>query len=469
MTALVVEGNYIVCRAFCSLNKLPVDEKRLGNVEQLKGKPRTLNCANFNLVTCHLYYAGYLSINVFDGPLAVVVYHNRVCVHDLSNEDTFNQPLVLTVKSDIGYVHCVAFQHNIAEHSSTQLKSYIFMRFRGSVSSSREWIVLDCTNIYSMREQSDSIIEGELMYDSGDNSSLLSQRHRSVCLPNDRPVSSIVVQEGFPGLEVSGTEVVNIAYATIIGGSRYSSNIRHTAVAGAQRRRSKSLLAVTLCTSGLLSCSENGQFTFKRALPLAGVTGHDYLYEIELRTTDSATSPLLLLQYRHTLLVLDLMNEGTVLKEFSNIGAYACAPLFHPLECHLLIVPASEQATRKLTFLSHGKTYNGSTDGLLDSAVVEPAAAAPSNGGEASLQNYFVYELPTSPSNTTLRVNRNGIGVRAGAGAGAPSVCRSMDPHGLWREGAHFLISHKFLKMDAKFVLFSQNDIHFPWQIQSYP
>ncbi len=133
------------------------------------------------------------------------------------------------------------------------------------------------------------------------------------------------------------------------------------------------------------------------------------------------------------MLVIDLLHNGNVLKEFSNTGACVCASLFHPLSQELFIIPSKEVERLDIHSIPGGfvhrdsNTLHESTSGSSDSVLV--------------LSNWFVYELPEA------RSDRN---------AGL-AKCRSMDPTGRWREGTVHYWGSFYIGLHQSYHLF----VHF--------
>jgi hypothetical protein len=174
---------------------------------------------------------------------------------------------------------------------------------------------------------------------------------------------------------------------------------------------------VAATATGRLLCCVQGTVLWQTQMPIS-VDLHSA--KVELQLTASAQTPLLLVGCAGRLLVMDVLKRGAVLREFTHVGAYVVAPWFDPLSEQLLILPVSTVARLGIQSVTHGRVLVPP-----DSKSTADNSATHVNGdqcGDSSppLTNWFVYELPRSP---------------AVPGDTSVVACRSMDPHGAWREG----------------------------------
>jgi len=167
-------------------------------------------------------------------------------------------------------------------------------------------------------------------------------------------------------------------------------------------------LFVAVTKSFEFVCYVDKVFLYTKQLPFTSSTIADSMM---LQITNHASNPLLVFCVEHSVLVIDLLHNGNVLKEFSNIGGCMCASLFHPLSQQLFIIPSKEVERVDIHSIPGGFVHrDNSTSSIgtsthLDSVLV--------------LSDWFVYELPdaSADGNTAL------------------AKCRSIDPTGRWREG----------------------------------
>jgi hypothetical protein len=220
---------------------------------------------------------------------------------------------------------------------------------------------------------------------------------------------------------VGDVQVWSVAFTTVASASLKQLSV----VSGGQQTPNKVGLAMILTTAGELLCVANGRVLYQRQLPLlpAAHSGQD----VHMQFTSSARAPLLLVSRDSTLLVVDVLHNGAVLKEFTHVGAYICAPLLHPLEEHLMVIPASEVERLGVTQVTHGHVVCASSmnlagivrgEGLGRSPSKSKKTAAESQAKGLGLTDFFVYELPSGGTET-----------------GASEGCRSMNPQCWWREG----------------------------------
>ena len=190
-------------------------------------------------------------------------------------------------------------------------------------------------------------------------------------------------------------------------------------------------------SSGRTSNNHNStELLFRRTLPttIHSQSSNDRsttLLNVVLKFI-GAINPILLLQYDGTLLLLDVINNGAIMKEFSNVGAYLCAPLFHPLQLQLWIIPHTSVVQIKLQYLQGGSVSNASQlyiENKTSDTLEEPVAL--------SLSNWFVYELPlTRAQLLNLQSSGHSHADYSDCGINKQAFkCRSMDAKGLWREG----------------------------------
>jgi hypothetical protein len=174
---------------------------------------------------------------------------------------------------------------------------------------------------------------------------------------------------------------------------------------------------VAATVTGRLLCCVQGTVLWETQMPISADV---HSAKVELQLTVSAQTPLLLVGCAGRLLVVDVLQRGAVMREFTHVGAYMLAPWFDPLSEQLLILPVSTVARLGIQSVTHGRV-------LVPPDVNSPAdsIATQANGDQCGdstlpLTNWFVYELPRTPTVP------GDISVVA---------CRSMDLHGVWREG----------------------------------
>jgi hypothetical protein len=108
------------------------------------------------------------------------------------------------------------------------------------------------------------------------------------------------------------------------------------------------------------------------------------------------------------------------MREFTHVGAYMSAPWFDPLSEQLLILPVSTVAQLGIQSVTYGRVLVPPGSKSTVDSIATHANGDQCGDSTPPLTDWFVYELPRSPAvpNDTSVV-----------------ACRSMDPHGVWREG----------------------------------
>lgn len=355
-----------------------------------------------------------------------------MCIHSLVDEAAFSRPLLLQhYPSNIGSTHCTPYQHTVWDNSAAQYITYLCLRFHcGDAATTHvQWLVF---NTHSLQ----TILAGDRTGMAGGDKlvpTLQSSGKLAYVVDSEvylHGVASGIITNQLPGLQhFAHDTVVNCAYASCIGVHKDSHG---RGSVSNSRRRVMAVLAMVLNSAGELCCVQNEDKIYSRTLPVQSAGNPQYLFDIKMRVVESATRPLLLLQHHNTLLLLDINNDGAVLREFCNVGAYSCAPFFHPLEWHLLIVPTSQTAKLRLQYVSGGEICCKAGACAVDAASSGTVVTDDTNcNSSLTLNNYFMYELPRATD--TVHANQVSRAV-------SPPCCRSMDPCGLWREGITRLI-----------------------------
>jgi hypothetical protein len=174
---------------------------------------------------------------------------------------------------------------------------------------------------------------------------------------------------------------------------------------------------VAATTAGRLLCCVHGTVLWETQMPIsADLHGA----KVELQLTTSAQAPLLLVGCAERLLVLDVLRRGAVMREFTHVGAYMLAPWFDPLSEQLLILPVTTVDRLGIQSVTHGRVLVPPGSKSTVDSIATHAYGDQCGDSTLPLTNWFVYELPRSP---------------AVPGDTSVVTCRSMDPHGAWREG----------------------------------
>jgi hypothetical protein len=207
------------------------------------------------------------------------------------------------------------------------------------------------------------------------------------------------------------SDIVAVAYGNLAPGAARKLGIPQARIVSGMVS-----CGVAVTATGRLLCCVQGTVLWETQLPISA----DFRSaKVELQLTVSAQTPLLV-GCAGRLLVLDVLRRGTVMREFTHVGAYMLAPWFDPLSEQLLILPVSTVAQLGIQSVTHGRELVP-----LDSQSTVNSIATHANGDQCydsslRLNNWFVYELSRSP---------------AVPGDTSVVACRSMDPHGAWREG----------------------------------
>lgn len=162
---------------------------------------------------------------------------------------------------------------------------------------------------------------------------------------------------------------------------------------------------------------------------------------------------LLILQYHTSVLLFDIMNDFTILKEFSNIDSYLCDYIFDPFEYYLLFIPTKYAASSGISTNNDAKLMD--TNSYDHSVIMIPQstyhnyhnrkAQAPSINSDTNdntihiadnnknnqsnvLHHWFVYELPFYYNHKAHINNSHHEGITP------VPLSRSMCNRGIWRE-----------------------------------
>jgi hypothetical protein len=359
-----------------------------------------------------VYSLGYRSLHLMDGAVLLEHKQDSTLRFHLLHAGSLAIDIPLSSSSDVKV---------FAEELSS---SRVLLRI---ASAAVQWLTVDIPQLVEALQGAPPSSSAPHSQHKGSIISAATEGHLAV------PVLPHVLQgaltHGLPAElrdAVGDVQEWSVAFTTVAS----ASVTQLQAASSAQRKSSKVGLAVVITVEGELLCIANGRVLYQRVLPIAPAvrTGKD----VHMQFTRSAQAPLLLVSCEKTLLVLGTLQNGAVLKEFTHVGAYICAPLLHPMEEHIMVIPESEAVRLGITQVTHGHVLGGTSIpheiGANDAdrkyrkaarKAKEDAAQQPEQARQLELKDFFVYELP----------------LVAGADVESSRACRSMDPHCQWREG----------------------------------
>lgn len=352
-----------------------------------------------------------MSCKIVAGPLLVVQHMDKICIHSISSGELFSQPIVLSYAQDAANMHCDVFAKSCTGGNK---QDTLALRFTQSTSAGNttsssnrtavsviEWLLLDTTQLH------------HLLHNTASGSVKFSKlgMHSNFC--------AFVAHSTVPSIDcaiVTTNKVDYNQYYDFLQASAYC-NDNTVSASCSDTTPSQRSLYVGIDKTHQLKCFLDNVLLYTTALPVS------YTPHTTHMSLTNTTQPLLLLSQSTTLLLIDVLHKGAVLKEFSNVGAYVCSSLFHPLSQELFIIPHKESIRWNMWGVTGGYCYTP-TD--ITTSVATGTSTTTTANATLPLSDWFVYELPLEHTATS-------------AGNGSTSTtrytCRSLDCTGRWRKG----------------------------------
>ena len=337
----------------------------------------------------------------------MINYLDKVCIHSLDSANHFAHPLVFSLAVENANLRCNVFSHSAGScfHWNTLALQFISTSAANQIEN--EWLLLRTSALQELLLHTG---EEPMLQDIAaiDNSPGQCRSHLWTLVPHAL-IDSITsaVCSGLDELSLYQDELDQ--YISFAGVSCVRTGVTSSTKVNPDMNKHSPTLFIAVTKNFELVFYVNQVLRYTKQLPYTRYTSSVDAGSIMLQITNSASNPLLILCAGHSVLLIDILHSGSVLKEFSNAGACVCASLFHPLAQQLFIIPTNEVGRLCIQSIPGGYVHRDCIN----------SSGSNSSSSDSVLSDWFVYELPeaTVDGNTGL------------------TNCRSMDPTGRWREG----------------------------------
>ena len=374
----------------------------------------------------------------------MINYVDKVCIHILDSANHFAHPLVFLLTAEKANLYCNVFSHGAGSLFQCNTLALQFISTTAANKIENEWLLLRTSALHELllRIDRESCIQDVAAIDcpntDGIHPSPGPYRSHLWTIAQHPYIDSIAsaVWSELDKMSLYQDELDQ--YINFAGVSCVRTGLTSATKVNPEHNSHTQTVFIAVTKNFELVCYVDKVLQYTKQLPFPNSAGAG---SIMLQITNHASNPLLMLCVEHSVLLIDIMHSGSVLKEFSKVGACVCRSLFHPLAQQLFIIPSKEVGRLDIQSIPGGYVYRNSN----------ASSGSNSSSGDGVLSDWFVYELPENNVDSVTELTK----------------CRSMDPIGRWREGTlpicavyvkyrrplHIIWSFHYHCADTRFVI----------------